>query len=152
MAFMSQEHKGRIAAALKQVVPPDWKYSLGVHHHSMLMMTIRRAPVDFLELYKNEDGTKPMYCAVNVHYLEKRFSGPLLQQMQAIIKVLNLDNHDRSDISTDYHDRGHYEDLSIGRWNQPFLCTATPPTARQIAADAAGEPAEPDIRPERMRG
>ena len=43
--------------------------------------------------------------------------------LQKIVDALNTDNHDRSDIMTDYFDVGHYVDLHIGRWDRPFVCT-----------------------------
>ena len=46
MAYMNQEKKARIAAALKTVIPPTWKWSLGVRNHSTITLTIASAPVD----------------------------------------------------------------------------------------------------------
>ena len=48
MAYMNQEKKAKIAAALKTVVPKGWKYSLAVRNHSSIVMNIKSAPVDLV--------------------------------------------------------------------------------------------------------
>lgn len=48
MAYMNQEKKAAIAAELKKVMPPDWKYSLRVQNHSTLVCCIKSAPIDLL--------------------------------------------------------------------------------------------------------
>ena len=50
MAYMNQQKKAVIAAALKTVVPKDWKYTLRVRNHMEIVMVIREAPVDFFRL------------------------------------------------------------------------------------------------------
>ena len=37
-----------------------------------------------------------------------------------MIQALNTDNHDNSDIQTDYFDVGHYVELNIGTWEKPY--------------------------------
>lgn len=135
MAYMNQEKKAKIAAALKAVVPADWKYSLGVRHHSTICFTIRSAPIDLIAAW-NEGGERAAFSAqertpatrgyvqVNHYHLSHAFKGELLKTFEAIKAALDLNNHDRSDIMTDYHDVGHYIDLHIGAWDKPFVCTA----------------------------
>ena len=50
MAFMNHAKKRLIADALKKVVPKDWKYTLAVRHHSTIVMTIRSAPIYFMQM------------------------------------------------------------------------------------------------------
>jgi hypothetical protein len=40
-----------------------------------------------------------------------------------IFDALNLENHDHSDIQSDYFDVGHYVELRIGAWKRPFVIT-----------------------------
>ena len=50
MAYMSQDKKKEIAAELKKVLKGSGlKYSLGVHHHSTLYITIKQGPIDFIQ-------------------------------------------------------------------------------------------------------
>ncbi len=124
MAYMNQEKKVKIAAALKKVVPADWKYTLGVDNHSTIVMTITSAPVNLLaKAQANSEYVKDNF-QVNQFYPEKSFDGRTLETVMKILDALNLNNHDNSDIMTDYFDVGHYVNLNIGRWNKPFVCTS----------------------------
>ena len=127
MAYMSQEHKQRIAAALKPVVPAGWKYSLAVRHHSTIVMTITEAPFDLLGAFKECPTFNPQtatHLDVNpYHYASQIEDECVAEVLGQIFEALNLDNHDRSDLQTDYFDVGHYVDLRIGRWDKPFKVT-----------------------------
>ena len=122
MAYMNQDKKAKIAAALKQVVPADWKYSLRVNHHSSIVMTIRSAPIDLMaRLYPEFIGDN---IDVNHHWAHEHLAEcPEKQIILQIIDCLNLGNWNRSDIQTDYFDVGHYVDLQIGSWDKPFFVT-----------------------------
>lgn len=127
MAYMNQERKSIIAAALKKVVPTGWKYTLAVRHHSTIVMTITEAPVDLIaeinEAEKNERHFRPVVgrTALNPYHYERAF-GPSLKTMRAIFEALNKGNHDNSDLMTDYFDVGWYVDVNIGRRERDFVC------------------------------
>jgi hypothetical protein len=142
MAWMSQEKKAEIARELKKVMPRDWKYSLSVRHHSTIVLTIQAAPVDLMAIYNKRvaeswerrgDKHKPeTYAQVNEYHLDGQFSGELLETFEKIKGALNVGNHDRSDLMTDYYDVGWYVDINIGRWDKPFrVIPATVPEQRQ---------------------
>lgn len=116
MAFMNQERKKLLAAEVAKVVPAGWKYSLAVRNHSTIVMTISEAP---LRLMRNEKSE-----SINPYYVEKYYGEghPLV----AIVKALNVGNHDRSDMMTDYFDVGWYVDVNLGRWDKPFISTLPP--------------------------
>jgi hypothetical protein len=142
MAYVSKEKKAKIAAALKQVVPAGWKYSLAVHHHSKIVLTIQSAPVDIIQAYVNFtvakaalkgiefDRTNALQHAaqvedrrsidVNEYHLDTQFTGELLEVFQKIRDALNTDNFDNSDVYTDYFHVGHYVGINVGRWDKPF--------------------------------
>jgi len=117
MAYMNQEKKSNIATLLKAVVPKGWKYTLSVKHYSTIIMTIQSAPVDLLSLNNGSNS-------INEYYPENHFSGETLETIKTIIAVLNTDNHNRSDIMSDYHDVGHYISLKIGKREKPFMLMA----------------------------
>lgn len=48
MAWMNHERKAALAAGLKKVMPKGSKYSLAVRHHSTLVLTISKAPIDMV--------------------------------------------------------------------------------------------------------
>lgn len=133
MAYMSQDHKAEIAAQLRRVIPAGWKWSLGVHHHSTIVLTISAAPVDLLgesARVSNELGRMRGYapspigthCDVNHFHLDQQFDDSL-ETMRAIVRAVNLRNYDNSDHQTDYFDVGHYVSIRIGRWDKPFVFT-----------------------------
>lgn len=149
MAYMSQEKKAVIAAELKKVMPKGWKYSLGVRHHSTVVLKITSAPVDLLAGLQGEhaaDIRARRYHQVNAYHLGTQFSGEVLKAFEAIRAALNTGNWDRSDLMSDYCDVGHYVDIQIGRWDKPFevlpRATATAEVANWLdpsgALQAAG--------------
>ena len=128
MAYMNQEKKAKIAAALKLVVPKSWKYSLSVDNHSTIVMVVKSAPVDiigetaavkpFKDIY--DVPYRPKNISVNPYHYQNAF----MESKEVIGKImdcLNMDNHDNSDIMTDYFDVGHYVELKFGKWDQPFV-------------------------------
>ncbi len=144
MAYMNQQKKRCIADALKKVVPKDWKYSLAVRHHSTIVMTIRSAPIDFMqmeadrlrtELRRGHPCVNPDYIAAHIGELERgevehfqlnefqvatQFPGEIGATLAKIVAALNTGNHDNSDLMTDYFDVGHYISLRIGDYGKPF--------------------------------
>jgi hypothetical protein len=138
MAYMSQEKKAKIKEALKKVIPADWKWSLAVRNHSTICLTIHSAPIDLVADYATHGMQEPLrseviakrHVDVNPYWWKDHFSSELVEVFRPIFEALNLDNHDRSDPMSDYYDVGHYVEVSIGRWNKPFV--------HKRPADAAG--------------
>lgn len=132
MAYMSQEKKTQIAAALKKVIPADWKWSLAVQHHSTICLTISGAPVDLVANYANHGMDEPHrssalrkgHVDVNPFWWKDHFSPEMADVFKPVFDALNQGNHDRSDPMTDYYDVGHYVKVSLGRWNKPFALLA----------------------------
>jgi hypothetical protein len=121
MAYMNQDKKSKIAAALKQVVPAGWKYSLAVRHHSTIVMTISAAPVNLIGKLYDTDRTE---VHVNQYWAKDHLKDCAEKQIiLQILECLDLDNFDHSDSQTDYFHVGHYVDLNIGTWAKPFVVT-----------------------------
>lgn len=122
MAYVDQAKKQRIAAALKQVMPPDWKYSLAVQHHSTCVLTISAAPVDILSVLSCTGAAQ--WARINPYHYQSQIRDPALVQLfDRIIAAMNTDNYDRSDLQSDYFDCGHYIKINVGRWDRPFKFT-----------------------------
>jgi hypothetical protein len=136
MAYVDQALKSQIATELKKVMPQGWKYSLAVNHHSTIVCTISAAPVELIKAHKATEYFKPesaTHIEINPYHFESQLADTtLLADFTAILGALNTDNHNRSDIQTDYFDVGHYVSLNIGRWNKPFVCTA--PVLEEVPA------------------
>jgi hypothetical protein len=121
MAFMDQAKKKVIAEELKKVVPKDWKYSLSVHNHSSITMTIKSAPIDLIGLHKNLHESVKGHVQLNDFYLDRAYDGELLETMIKIKNALNTGNFDKSDSQTDYFHVGFYSHMHLGRWDKPFM-------------------------------
>jgi hypothetical protein len=142
MAFMSQEKKKKIAAALKALkIPASFKYSLAVRHHSTLVVTISQAPATVFDDYighldangyerelmygetKNslqrfeEDGSKD----INLFHLDSAFKGQTLAVLEKMVAAIKAAGEwfDESDSQTDYFHTAFYIDLQFGRYDKP---------------------------------
>lgn len=124
MAYVDQEKKAKIAAALKQVIPAGWKHSLAVSNHSTIVLTISAAPVDLIRAFKPSPYFDPETTTNtelnHYHYRSHLADEAVADVFEKIIGALNTDNFDNSDIQTDYFHVGHYVRINIGRWNKPF--------------------------------
>ena len=111
MAYMSQERKASLAPAIKAILKKyGVKGSLSVDNHSSLVLTLSEGNIDF--------GTD--YHQVNTYHVDKFHKGNARKFLTEVIAAMNVGNHDRSDIMTDYFDVGWYVNVNIGRWNKPY--------------------------------
>jgi hypothetical protein len=134
MAYMSQEHKAKLAPTIKAICKRyGIKATLAVRNHSTLMLTIKQGSIDFIgnsnqvcgnDHYQVARGFKPNtsgYESVNPYHYRSHFSGRALEFLQEVIPAMyGPDYFDHSDIQTDYFHCSHYIDVSIGRWNSPY--------------------------------
>lgn len=132
MAYMNQEKKKEIADLLKSKLKgKDIKYSLGVKHHSTIVMNIQGGGVDFIGNYNevdknnlfNRSNQKTHYIKVNEFHIEDHFTGEAQEILEIANECLNLNNFDKSDVMTDYFHVGHYVDINVGRWDKPYILT-----------------------------
>lgn len=153
MAFMSQQRKAELAVEIKKVMPAGWKWSLAVHHHSTLVLTISAAPVDLIGLNKRPGtGTCPpdaeRYLSLNEFYIEREYDEPLCATFKAIKNAMMVGNHDRSEPMTDYFDVGWYIDIRIGCYERPFKFV---PPSEPHTVSAGTMPAGVDYREYQMQ-
>lgn len=122
MAWVNQEKKAKIAEQLKSILPKPWKWSLSVRHHSTLVLKITAGPVDLLagKIKWHEGCNDRSYSSVNPYWYQEHFAGEALAVISRIMDAMNIDNHDNSDIQTDYFDVGHYVEVRIGEHGKPF--------------------------------
>lgn len=140
MAYMNQERKARIVAAVKPVLQKyGLKGTFSVRNHMTICLSITSGKIDFVENYIHTDASKnygrPMDAqrvadtrkngnfSVNPYWYQEHFTGTALKAIKEIIKGLYAaDYYDHSDAQTDYFDTAYYIDLSIGKWNKPYQC------------------------------
>jgi hypothetical protein len=126
MAYVSKQLVQRVREELKQVCK-DYGIKASVAGTSglSLKITIISGKLDFIKNY-NENQTdetrkNPKSLNINQYWYKEQFSGKVLECLAEILRIANQGNHDRSDIMTDYFDVGWYVDVSIGRWDKPYV-------------------------------
>lgn len=124
MAYMNQEKKADIAAALKKVMPKDWKYSLRCDRYS-ITLTVSQAPVDLVKLNAGDryEASRGHLQLNHYHLRSQCADSAVADTLEAIKAAMNTGNWDNSDVMTDYFDVGHYINIHVGKWNKPFICT-----------------------------
>jgi hypothetical protein len=117
MAYMSQEMKKELAPKVKEICKKyNMKATLGVRHHSTLVLNVKSGPIDF-DLQLNN------YEQVNVYHIDKHHNGTARKFLEEVNDAMNIGNHDNSDAMVDYFDVGWYTDINIGKWNKPYILT-----------------------------
>ena len=132
MAYFTQEQKAKMAPKVKLICK---KYgvnaSLSVYNHSVVVLKIKAASIDFInnynevlshDFYRTAAGQGPATgtLSLNPHHYSSAFTGQCLACLNELFDTLNEGNHDNSDIQSDYFDVGWYVDVNIGSWNKPF--------------------------------
>jgi hypothetical protein len=134
MAYMSQEKKAIIAAKIKPILAKyGVKGSLSVRNHSTIVLTLKSGKIDFIENlnrvcgsshYQTSQGFSPVtngYVDVNPYWYQDHFDGVAKKFLTEVLAAMNVGNHDRSDVQTDYFDVGWYVDVNVGKWNKPYI-------------------------------
>jgi len=121
MAYMSQEKKAKIAPAVKSICKKyGVKASLAVRNHSTLVLNVKQGPIDFIKDYGDSEDAAKFGIQVNPYHYRSHFAGKSVKFLEEVITAMNVGNHDRSDIQSDYFDVGWYVDVNIGKWNKPY--------------------------------
>jgi hypothetical protein len=132
---MNQERKNKIAPQVKKILAKyHVKGSLSVDRHTGLTLTIRSGKIDFCQNWHENrnavyarDGfsadklAAPTYVDVNVYHIDSHFSGKASECLEELLAAMNQGNWDRSDIQSDYWDRGWYCNINVGRWNNAYI-------------------------------
>ena len=114
MAYVSQEMKAKLAPAIKSVLKKyNMKGSISVRNHSTLAVTVKQGSIDF-----GKD-----HVQVNPYWIHEHYQGRAQSFLTELLDAMKgPDFFDHSDAQIDYFDRSHYQDINIGKWNQPYVC------------------------------
>jgi hypothetical protein len=138
MAYVNQEMKSKIAAAVKPILAKyGVKGSLSVRNHMAIVLTLKSGKIDFIgnsnrvcgnSHYQVSRGFNPNtsgYASVNKYSYQDHYDG-LAQAFiaEAITALQSAGWYDRSDAMTDYFDTAYYIDINIGRWDKPYIVEA----------------------------
>ncbi len=132
MAYMSQAKKKELAPAIKALCKEfNVKSTISVRNHSTLEINIKSGELDFLSQYnafhkdRNErEFGKDWSAADNISISrvdDRMYSGKELEFLSRLIMCANANNHDNSDIMTDYFDVGWYVSINVGQWDKPYI-------------------------------
>jgi hypothetical protein len=130
MAYMSQEKKAIIKAALDKVLKPRGiKYSLRVRDNMAIHCTITAAPIDFIgnfaaksgDKYQLREGARLDHLQVNLYWINDHFTGEAAEVLTQAAEALKAAGYyDNSNSQIDYFDTAYYMHLDIGRYDKPF--------------------------------
>ena len=135
MAYFDQKKKALIAPKIKALCKQyNVKASLSVRSHLSVVLNIKSGPIDFIGNLNETRNADPYQCQegpsnakgsiqVNPYHFQNHFTGKSKEFLTKALAILNTNNHDRSDIMSDYFDVGHYVDVNIGQWDKPYLVT-----------------------------
>ena len=139
MAYMNQEKKAKIAAALKVVLKKyNVKGNLSVKNHSTISLTVKSGPIDFIQNFIQVARAKPhvnrlddkqaahmqtkQYLDVNPYWYEEQFNGTALKFLEEAFESMRSAGwYNNSDVQSDYFDVAYYVDLKIGKWDKPYV-------------------------------
>lgn len=133
MAYISQDEKSKLLPEIKAVLKKyGMKGSVSIRHHMTLTVTLSEGNLDLIgnwyAMAQNDHGRaypvgeKPTYLDVSRHWLESNFSGVCLDFLTELFAAMRGPNwFDDSDLMTDYFHVAHYVDVSVGRWNKPYI-------------------------------
>ena len=137
MAYMSQEKKAKIVAAVKPILKKyGVKGTFAVRNHSTICLNLKQGKIDFVEnfiqtkspvapqmtedqvAYLRKNGT----LDVNPYWFHEHFSGSAKQFLTEVFTNMKSAGewYDRSDIQTDYFDTAYYVDVNVGNWKKPY--------------------------------
>ena len=104
---------------------------------SKITITIRKGVIDFLvnhvetvkRDFTNSDNNiasaqwhaKHGFFVVNQYYIDRQFSGIVLDFMNKLLSIIKSDHYYNSDAVSDYFDHAFYISIKIGEWNKPYL-------------------------------
>jgi|TARA_R110000822_G_scaffold63911_14_gene157158 hypothetical protein len=114
MAYISQEEKKVRLPAIKAVAKKfGMKVTVGVKHHSTLVVNVKEGPLTFDD-----------YEQVNVYHIEKFYGTDTKQTAfldEMIVAMKGVGWFCNDDSQTDYFHRSFYTDINIGQWNKPYI-------------------------------
>ena len=140
MAYVSQETKAKIVAAVKPILKKyGLKATFAVRNHSSISVNIKSGKIDFIENYIATDANvlhgrkmaqdqidyirKNKFLDVNPYWFHEHFSGKAKAALTEIFAAIKKGGswYDESDIQTDYFNTAFYMDVNVGKWNKPYL-------------------------------
>ena len=94
------------------------KGTIGVNHHSSLVVNVQSGVLDFTGHFTHGDG----YIQVNEYHIDNHYSGVIKNFLNELLKAMKGTKwYNNSDAMVDYFDIAYYTDINIGKWNKPYV-------------------------------
>lgn len=136
MAYMNQEKKAQIVAAVKPLLKKyGIKGTFAVRNHMTICLNIKSGSIDFIKNFNETVQAQPggfrngsaadKYIDVNPYWYQDHFSGTAKKFLSEVMPAMKAAGwYDNSDIQTDYFDTAYYVDVNIGSYSKPYELTA----------------------------
>lgn len=139
MAYMNQEKKAKIVAAVKPILKKyGVKGTFAVRSHSTICLNIKEGKIDFIENYISTDAALPhagkmpvdqvayvrknQTLDINPYWFQEHFSGDAKKFLMEVFNGMKSAGwYDKSDAQTDYFDTAYYVDVNVGQWDKPYV-------------------------------
>jgi hypothetical protein len=125
MAYMSQEKKAKIVAAVKPVLKKyGVKGTFSVRNHSTIVLNVKSGSVDFFKDYGDEEDARKFGIQVNPYWFQEHFTGKAKAFLTEVFDGMKCAGwYNNSDAQIDYFDTAYYYDVNIGNWKKPYEVT-----------------------------
>ena len=129
MAYMNQEKKAKIASKLKPILKRyGVKGTLSVRNHSSIVLTLKSGVIDFIansnRVCRGFQPNTSGHQDVNPYWFQDHYDADAKKFLTEAFQALkSADWYDRTDAQVDYFDIAYYVDITVGRWNQPYVVT-----------------------------
>ena len=128
MAYMNQEKKAKIAAAIKPILAKyKLKGTLSVSNHMTIVLTLKSGSIDFIGNFNLTNASTPRFqgaeksIQVNTYWYHEHFNGVAKAALAELVPAMkSADWYDRSDSLSDYFDTAYYVDVNVGKWDKPY--------------------------------
>ena len=147
MAYVDASKRDKIKAALKQVIPAHWRYSVRVYNHSSVSLTVTQVDQAFMDGVTESDHVLEEFknfgvFKFNHHWPKTICTGASLQLMERIVEAMNTDNYREDSEHPDTTHVGHYVDIYFGKSQEQPLKVLTDDEVQAIVKKLPGEVAE----------
>lgn len=133
MAYMNQERKAKIVAAVKPILKKHgMKGTFKVDHYSSITLTLKSGKIDFLadmvpDRWDRNGIGKNYNFDINQYWFHEHFrpSSKACKFINELIPAMKAaDWYDNSDARIDYFDTAYYYHIKVGRWDKPYQVEA----------------------------
>lgn len=132
-AYFSQDMKKAIEPEITKLMKSyGMTGRLSINNHSTVVLNVREGKIDFENEYNTDkkwNGGESRkwngYVQSANYHIDTTWKKDSNAQkfLTSAYKILNRNNHDNSDIQTDYFDVGFYVSINIGTWDKPYVYT-----------------------------